>query len=299
MVKNIIRALRLPFLSASVLPFIFGSLVVRYYFNFAGFFYGLIAVIATHLSANLINDYADAKSGADAYDKNFYKFFGGSKLIQKGVFSEKFYLKAAILFVLVSISSVILLYFNLKRFIVLSSYLAIIILSWQYSARPLKLSYRRLGEFVIFLTFGPALVMGGYFIQTKIFPNLKGALLSLPFGFLTTAILFINEIPDFKDDIKAKKYTWVSVTGPKRAFMLYYAFVLLAFISILICVLRRHLTPFSCFSFIPVLFAIRAANILQKFTDDKVRLMDSSRLTIMIHTLVSLILIADIVICKR
>lgn len=299
MVKNLIRALRLPFLSASLLPFIFGSLVVRYYFNFTGFFYGLLAVIATHLSANLINDYADSKSGADSQDKNFYKFFGGSKLIQEGIFSEKFYLKAAIFFTLVSALSVILLYLNLKRSIAIGFYAAIIVLSWQYSAKPLKLSYRRLGEFVIFLFFGPALVMGGYFIQTKIFPNLKSLLLSLPFGFLTTAILFINEVPDYEDDIKSAKYTWVSILGPKRSFLMYYALILLAFISILVCVVRRYLTPFSCFSLIPVLFAIKAANILQKFAGNKIHLMNSSRLTIAIHTLVSLILIADIVICKR
>ena len=81
MLKNIIRALRLPFLSASILPFVFGSLVVRKQFNLPAFILGLMAAAFTHLSANLINDYADSKSGVDWQDKRFFGFFGGSKLI--------------------------------------------------------------------------------------------------------------------------------------------------------------------------------------------------------------------------
>ena len=75
----------LPFLSASVLPFVFGSLIIRDNFNLAGFLLGLVAVMSTHLSANLINDYADSKSGADWQDRSFYGLFGGSKLIQEKV----------------------------------------------------------------------------------------------------------------------------------------------------------------------------------------------------------------------
>lgn len=56
--KNLIRALRLPFITASALPFIFGSLAAQNEFKLLNFALGLIAVIAAHLSANPINDYA-------------------------------------------------------------------------------------------------------------------------------------------------------------------------------------------------------------------------------------------------
>ena len=72
MIKNISRALRLPFITASILPFIFGSLIVRKNFNSAGFTLGLLAAIFTHLSANLINDYFDSRSGVDWLDKNSF-----------------------------------------------------------------------------------------------------------------------------------------------------------------------------------------------------------------------------------
>ena len=91
-----IRALRLPFTTASVLPFIAGSLLAKATFGIGPFILGLISVVMTHLGSNLINDYADSKSGADWQDKKFYTFFGGSKLIQEGVFLETFYFWAGI-----------------------------------------------------------------------------------------------------------------------------------------------------------------------------------------------------------
>jgi ABC-type dipeptide/oligopeptide/nickel transport system ATPase component len=87
MLKSLVRALRLPFITASILPFVFGSLIERTAFGYTGFCLGFLAVISVHLSANLINDYADSASGADAHDLRFFGFFGGSKLIQENVFS--------------------------------------------------------------------------------------------------------------------------------------------------------------------------------------------------------------------
>ena len=72
MPKNIIRALRLPFINVSILPFVFGSLIARKNFNLSGFLAGLSAVIFTHLSANLINDYSDSRTEADWQDKSYF-----------------------------------------------------------------------------------------------------------------------------------------------------------------------------------------------------------------------------------
>jgi len=295
MVKNIIRALRLPFLSASVLPFVFGSLIQKYNFNLSGFLWGLIAVIGTHLSANLINDYADSKSGVDWQDRNFYGFFGGSKLIQEKVFSEKFYLNLAICFVFVSAVAITSLAFNLGDFSVVGFYIAIIVLSWAYSKGPLRFSYCKIGELFIFILFGPACVMGGYFIQTKIFPDLESFILSLPFGFLTTAILFANEVPDLAEDRRVGKYTWASITGQKYAFLLFALLIILAFFSVFIAVARGYINFIALYSLIFVIIPFRAAYILRKYYHDKLRLVESSKLTIALQTLVSIFLILSII----
>ncbi len=293
--KNIVRALRLPFISASALPFISGSLIERGNFSFLNFLFGFIAVIFMHLSANLINDYADSRSGADWQDKNFYQFFGGSKLIQSGIFTERFYFNAAVFCALVSFACVGFLALVLNRPSVIGFYLLIIFLSWSYSHKPLQFSYHKLGEVFIFLLFGPALVMGGYFIQSGVFPDLKSFILSLPFGFLTTAILFANEIPDFSTDYKAGKFTWVGITGHERAFYLYLILIILALVSVLLGILMGFLSPVALFYFVISFPAAKAAGIQKRFFNDKVRLMESSRLTIGLQAAASVVLILAII----
>lgn len=291
MLGNIVRAFRLPFITASILPFIFGSLISRKDFNIPAFFLGLLAVSATHLSANLINDYADSRSGADWKDKNFYGFFGGSKLIQEKVFSESFYLKAAITCAIISFTSIIILAVLLKSLFVIGAYVLILILSWQYSAKPLQLSYHRLGELFILTLFGPAIVMGGYFIQTGIFPELKSFMLSLPFGLLTTAILVANEVPDYLEDRLSAKNNWVSITEQKKAFLLYLSLSLVAYLIIILCVVRGYISPLALVSLVLIFPALKATSILKKCFSDKSRLTESSRLAIASQAMASIILI--------
>lgn len=293
MIKNIVRALRLPFITASMLPFIFGSLIDRAQFSWLKFILGLVAVIAMHLFANLINDYADSKSGADWQDKKFYGFFGGSKLIQEGVLSEKFYLSLAIIFAFISIGAVAGLMFLINDVRVVVLFVVIIVLSFSYSAKPLQLSYRKVGEVIIFLLFGPALVMGGYFIQTGIFPDVKSFVLSVPFGLMVTAILFVNEIPDFGPDKRAGKLTWVSLIGPGKAFIIYGIIMLLAFFTISLNISFGYLRPIAAISLILILAVIKVSKILMDSYEDKRYLIKTSKITIAIHTWVSLILICS------
>ncbi len=295
MIKNFARALRASFLAASILPFVFGSLIVRINFNLIGFILGLFAVVFTHLSANLINDYADSRSGVDNYDKHFYPFFGGSKLIQENIFSERFYFKAAIFCAVFAFFSVILLAFVLKSILVILFYLLIIILSWQYSAKPFQFSYHYLGEIFIFVLFGPALVMGGYFIQSGIFPDLRSFILSIPLGLFTAAILFANEIPDFRDDQQANKNNWVRLSGLNKAYLIYGGLLFFSFSSIILGSLLRYIGVFSLVSLLLVIPAFRAVRILRGSHSDKIRLLESSGITINMQVALSIILILSLI----
>ncbi|MFH1046313.1 MAG: prenyltransferase [Candidatus Omnitrophota bacterium] len=291
--SNFIRALRLPFSTVSILGFICGSLIALPNFNWIVFALGLLAALATHLSANLLNDYADSKSGADWKDKQFYRFFGGSKLIQEGVLSESFYLKIAIFFAGAALSAVGILAFLFKDWLILVYYAVILLLGWSYSLPPAQLCYHRLGELVIFILFGPALVMGGYFTQTQVFPALESFVVALPFGFFTVAILYANEVPDFSDDQKALKHTLVSLIGPQKAYVFYDILMSCGFLSILAGIYLGYLSLISLSAF-PVLFlSYKATRILKTSFADKLKLTQASKLTIAAHALVSIVLIAD------
>jgi 1,4-dihydroxy-2-naphthoate octaprenyltransferase len=292
--QKYIRALRLPFITASIFPFIFGSLLNKISFRPFPFLLGLLAAITTHLGANLLNDYADSRSGCDWQDRKWYTFFGGSKLIQEGILTEQWYLRISILCFSIASICVVLLAVIMGTLKVIGYFLFILFLGFSYSHKPLQLSYHRLGEFVIFILFGPALVMGAYFIQTDIFPGIESFILSLPFGFFTTAILYSNEVPDFREDIKSGKRTWVSMVGLKKAFILYYLIAGLGFASIVLGMSFGFLNPISCFAFLFMTSVYKAATILKVYSDNKLKLIESSKLTIGVQALVSIVLIISI-----
>ncbi|MFA5355985.1 MAG: prenyltransferase [Candidatus Omnitrophota bacterium] len=280
MIKDLLRALRLPFIVAGVIPFVFGSLIERCNFNLPAFIFGLFAVSCTHLSANLINDYSDAESGVDAIDARFFGFFGGSKLIQEGVLSGRSYFAMAVLFGFIALFSVISLAFLLNGAAVLAYFTAIILLSWAYSVKPLQLAYRGLGEIVVFILFGPVPLMGGYYIQSGIFPDIRSFMLSLPFGFLTAAILLANEAPDVSEDRRAGKRTWAVLAGGKNVFILYSVLTVLGFASVFLNISIGYLGIKALPAIFFIVPALKAAGILRRDYRNKEKMIVSSRLAI-------------------
>lgn len=291
---HLIRALRLPFAAASAFPFIFGSLIERLEFSAAKFALGLGSAVLLHLGANLINDYADSASGVDWQDRRYYNFFGGSKLIQEGIFSQKFFLAAAGVCFCLSAAFVLAVALLGRAPVTLLYYLFILLLGISYSAGPLRLSYRRFGEAAVFVLFGPAPVMGGYFIQTGVFPDMRSFLLSLPFGFLTASILFANEVPDYPEDLKGDKRTLVSLTGLRYAYLAYSFLVAMAFVAIGVCIAAGYLRQWALVSCAGLFPAFGAARLMRRHYGDKMKLVASSRLAIASQAVTGAFLIASL-----
>ncbi len=137
--------------------------------------------------------------------------------------------------------------------------------------------------------------MGGYFLQTGIFPDLASFMVSIPFGLLTAAILYANEIPDFEDDTQVGKNNLANALPRERAYLGYYALSILGLISIVISVTLGYLNAWSLIALGAIVLVSRAGTVLKKYPSDKVRLIESSKLSIAIQTLVSLILIGSVV----
>ena len=140
--------------------------------------------------------------------------------------------------------------------------------------------------------------MGGYFIQTEIFPDARSFILSLPFGFLTTALLFINEVPDADADRNVGKRTWVFIAGKKNAHIVYALLMFFSFFYIAVCIALHYVHVWAFFAFAGILFCIRAYTILKNSFDDKDRLLTASKLTIMAQFTVSVVLILDLLLFR-
>ncbi|MCF7854786.1 MAG: prenyltransferase [Candidatus Pacebacteria bacterium] len=287
------RALRLPFTAASVLPYIAGAFAAESAFRAYVFLLGLVTVAATHLSANLINDWADTASGADWQDTTYYDgFFGGSKLIQEGRLSSTFYVGFAILLAAAAILCVLLISIVVTP-AVFPAYVLVLALAWAYSSPPLQLAYRRLGEFIIFLLFGPASVIAGFYLQTGRLWSADALFLALPFGFLTTAILVANEVPDFHDDAAAGKRNLVSLSGHANAYILY-AFLLGAgLVSLVLGILYGPLTSWSLLALLSIVPGGMATVVLRSHYENKQKLLMASKASIAAQFIIGVVLVVD------
>ncbi|MBF0544480.1 MAG: prenyltransferase [Candidatus Riflebacteria bacterium] len=287
-----LRALRLPFVTACLFPYFFGVLRSGHSVNWFLLTLGAIVVGGTHLSANLINDVADAKSGADNFDKRFFGFFGGSKLIQEGRLSVNWYFLAAIAMALCAGFALLLITLKLGRWETPILFAVVIGLAWQYSCKPLAFAYRGLGEFVVFGLFGPAALAGGVFFSGAGYPTLEQWLLSCIFGFLTAGILIANEVPDAPDDLHAGKRNLVVRIGRDKGWLLFAAVETLAWVTIVVSWYFGYLgTKTTLASFLGFPLAFKATSILRQKYEQKEELVISSKLGIATQGVVSVILI--------
>ncbi|MDZ4245763.1 MAG: 1,4-dihydroxy-2-naphthoate octaprenyltransferase, partial [Dehalococcoidia bacterium] len=211
--------LRPSFLTASIVPVLLGSAVawsVIGSFNFGYFLLALLAGILMQAGTNIINDYFDHSSGNDEANVEFIRpFSGGSRLIQLGLMSPLEVLaEALICFVLATAIGLFLAWTRGPFLLILG---AIAILSgFFYSGKPFNWSSRGLGELIVGLNFGPLMALGAYYVQTQSLSWLP-VLASLPVAFLISAVLYINEFPDFNADNKVGRKTWVVRLGKQKA----------------------------------------------------------------------------------
>ena len=99
--------------------------------------------------------------------------------------------------------------------------LAGVFLSIFYTAPPLKLVHRGLGEICVALGFGPIMVLGTYFVVTQRM-TFEAFYASLPVALLIMLVLYVNQVPDRPADEKAGKRTIV-VRLSERAIIVGYA----------------------------------------------------------------------------
>src|SRR3990172_2306658 len=94
-----LRAVRAPFLQASILPVVLGSALAYRDGTFSWGLFGVIvvAIAAINIGTNLSNDFFDHLSGADEGNPHPTPFSGGSRVIQEGrISSENVFIAAMV-----------------------------------------------------------------------------------------------------------------------------------------------------------------------------------------------------------
>lgn len=218
LVGKYIRALRAPFFTASLFPMALGSIVAwKNTGNLDGVLFALtlIAGLLLHAGTNLLNDYFDHKSGCDEANQEFIPpFTGGSRVIQNHILSDKSILTFGLVcFVL---SSLMGLYLAIKvGWPILWFGVFGLFSGFFYTAPPIFLVSKGIGEVLVGLNFGILMTQGAYFVQAQAFSG-EALWASFPLAFLITAVLYINEFPDYAADKQTGKNHLVVRWGRKK-----------------------------------------------------------------------------------
>ena len=186
------------------------------------FLAALAASVMIQIGTNLANDYSDARRGADTADR-----LGPVRVTSAGLVTPRRVLTAT--WIAFAIAILLGLYIAWRSdWIIIAVGVISIAAGFLYTGGPKPYGYAGLGEVFVFLFFGLVAVNGSYFIQLETLAWLPLGL-SVTVGFLSTAILVVNNVRDIDTDRRANKNTLAVRLGRERTRRLYVFLVLAAF----------------------------------------------------------------------
>ncbi len=217
------------------------------FFNLKILIMVLIATVAIQIGTNLTNDYFDFLKGID--DKHRKGF---TKVLVEGMLSIRAMRKA--IFAIFTIAALASTYLIMKggwpiAIIAISSIMFAVL----YTAGPFPLGHLGLADPIEFIYFGPVAVGGTYYLLTHSLPLYVIIGGFIP-GFLSLAILTVDNLRDYETDkAKGKKSLCVRF-GTKFAQFEYYMCILLGFLTpiALVAITRAHFLSLSCFIMLPL-----------------------------------------------
>jgi 1,4-dihydroxy-2-naphthoate octaprenyltransferase len=204
-------------------------------FDLIPFVLALIGALLLQVGANLVNEYADFRRGADEF-----KQAGQGMTIKNAVLSPRDVLIGAIATVVGgAVIGLILLVHSgpLLLWIGLGGVLVVV----TYTAGPFPLAYHGLGEITVAIFMGPLMVLGAYYVMAKAYDPLP-LLAALPISFMVAAIMHANNIRDMEADRAVNKRTLAVRFGLgfARAF---YVFLVGGTYAVLLILLLLQIIP--------------------------------------------------------
>jgi len=286
-------ASRPKFLVASVAPVLVGSCLgytVAGVFQTHLFILAMLAIMALHAGANMANDYFDHTSRNDWVNQNPTPFSGGRRYIQQGILSPKATLLTALFFLIAGAAIGTVIFLLTQSVFILILGLIGLLGGFFYTAPPIQLGYRCIGEFIIALLFGLLPVYGSYYLQTETIdtiPLLPAAVVAI----LIFLVILVNEFPDVAADAAVNKRTLVVRLGVPASVWIYRIALIVSFlIAIAAMMIYRSMFFAGLFYLLTLPIAILAIKLVNKRDLVKPGQYRTSQITVLLHALGSLAL---------
>ncbi|MFO7964434.1 MAG: 1,4-dihydroxy-2-naphthoate octaprenyltransferase [Desulfobacterales bacterium] len=256
------------------------------HFSWTIFMISIFAAVLLHAATNLINDYYDVKNGVDTVEACTAQY-RPHPLVEGKLKASQVAVAVSIMY---SISALVGLFLILTRgWLLLPICLTGVFASLMYTAPPLKYKYHALGEMSVFLMWGPLMVEGAYFVQSRTL-SLDAFWISMPFGVLVALVLLANNIRDISHD-RSKGISTIAIhLGRRKGLYLYYSLILLAYLGIIVMTITGLLPPWSLIVLISAPLAMRLLSTMLKQVPK-----DADARTAQLDTIFGLLLVISLV----
>ncbi len=281
------RATRFHFVPPSILPAILGSVIAwsRAHVFEPGYFCLVVAgVTINHVGLNMIDDVFDYLHNVDTApegEKNPYT--GGSGVLTEGLLTVPQMFRAAI--ACFAVTALIGFYLTWAcGWVVMIFGIIGMASSLFYTMPPVQFGYRGFGELGLLVNFGPIIVLGSYYVQTRTLA-LEPLIASLILGFMMWSMIIINEIPDYEEDRRGGKWNLVAMFGRKTAVKLYTGGLAAAYAVLLASILMKVTPYLTLLGFASLPLTLRSLRILTANYGDRMKLIPANLTMIQVHLL--------------
>ena len=203
-----------------------------------------ITAILLQVLSNLANDYGDFKKGVDGVHR-----VGPQRELQSGAITEKEMRKGiALIGAMCLFSGVLIFVFARLSWQELAVFAALglgaVLAALFYTLGKNPYGYRGLGDLYCFLFFGWTAVAGTFYLATKTL-DFSVLLPASAMGFLSNAVLNINNMRDMENDRASGKSSLVVKIGLKKAFVYHCLLIGGAFICLTVYLVLHHAAWYS------------------------------------------------------
>jgi 1,4-dihydroxy-2-naphthoate octaprenyltransferase len=189
-------------LTASVSPLLVGTALAAYQgvFRPLTFLLALFSGLFLQIGTNYFNEYYDWK-----YDLDHEGSLGSMTVIfRQEMTAGQVFAGGLGSFVIAAVLGLLLTWIVGPAVLLFG--VAGMVIAYFYSAKPFKFATRGLGDILVYIAMGFLMVWGAYYVQIPRWSWLAFAA-SVPVGFLVTAILNMNNVRDYQDDLAVQKLT--------------------------------------------------------------------------------------------
>ncbi len=255
---NLFRLIRYRFfLFAGMLPYLLGQAIAFGLHKSLNWSYALLGfggIFLVLVAVELFNEYFDAKEGGDRIfspgDIRIPTYFFPLGLSALGLaFIVGVYLT-------MQIGWLILLF---AFFGFLGAYF--------YVGPPIRWAYRGFGELTIALCYGPFMVLGSYYVQTKTVAFVP-FFVSLISGLSVFCLAVLNEIPDYYQDMLVGKRNLVVRLGKQKAIVLLKLSLTVLFVLLALGVVLKTIPLLALAAVVTLPWILKSVRTVEKNYDN-------------------------------